>query len=158
MRCRVGGDDDKRGSNEGGGGDGGRRGTVRYIGEVPELPGGGGGGGGGKWVGVELDEPVGRNDGSVAVAVTVTAGAAHEGEIDGDETKDVDDHEDVDEDAEESAEQGRRNDVERGRKRYFQADRNHGIFVRPERVMVGDFPVLSIEDELNELGSDMEEL
>ncbi len=38
-----------------------RRGTIRHLGPVPEIPGMGG-----WWVGVELDEPVGKNDGSVA--------------------------------------------------------------------------------------------
>ncbi|RCI16372.1 hypothetical protein L249_2452, partial [Ophiocordyceps polyrhachis-furcata BCC 54312] len=46
-RCRVGGDD-------------GRRGVVRYVGDVAEIPAGRG-----TWVGVELDEPVGKNDGSI---------------------------------------------------------------------------------------------
>ncbi|KAA8896783.1 CAP Gly-rich domain-containing protein [Sphaerosporella brunnea] len=46
MRCRVGGED-------------GRRGTVRFVGEVPEIPNGG------LWVGFEADEPTGKNDGSV---------------------------------------------------------------------------------------------
>ncbi|RFU32699.1 hypothetical protein B7463_g3652, partial [Scytalidium lignicola] len=46
-RCRVGGEDS-------------RRGVVMYVGEVPEIPGAIG-----KWVGVRLDEPVGKNDGSV---------------------------------------------------------------------------------------------
>lgn len=68
-----------------------RRGTVRYIGGIPEIPGVG------AWIGIELDEPTGKNDGSV-----------------------------------------------KG-KRYFECKANHGVFVRPERVEVGDFPVL---DEL----------
>ena len=38
---------------------GGRRGTVAYVGTVPEI------GGGGHWVGVKFDEPVGRTDGTV---------------------------------------------------------------------------------------------
>lgn len=36
-----------------------RRGTVSYIGPVPEIPGIG------VWVGVTLDEPTGKNDGTV---------------------------------------------------------------------------------------------
>lgn len=36
-----------------------RRGTVSYIGPVPEIPGIG------VWIGVTLDEPTGKNDGSV---------------------------------------------------------------------------------------------
>lgn len=36
-----------------------RRGTVKYIGLIPELPGHG------PWVGVCLDEPTGKNDGTV---------------------------------------------------------------------------------------------
>ena len=47
-RCRVGGDD-------------GKRGEVRYVGEVKEIPNGAG-----SWIGVRLDEPVGKNDGSIA--------------------------------------------------------------------------------------------
>jgi len=40
-RCRVGGED-------------GRRGTVRFVGVVPEIPNGG------LWVGFESDEPTGK--------------------------------------------------------------------------------------------------
>lgn len=76
-----------------------RRGTVRYLGAIPELPGIG------VWVGIALDEPVGRNDGSV-----------------------------------------------KGGKRYFECGASCGVFVRPERVEVGDFPVL------DELGEEMEEI
>lgn len=47
-RCRVGGEDS-------------RRGVIRYVGEVKEIPGGLG-----AWVGVEFDEPVGKNDGSIS--------------------------------------------------------------------------------------------
>lgn len=65
-----------------------RRGTVQYIGDVPEIPGVG------AWIGVALDEPTGKNDGSV-----------------------------------------------KG-KRYFECKHNCGVFVRPERVEVGDFAVL----------------
>lgn len=86
-RCRVGGDDD-------------RRGEIMYVGSVEEIPNGSG-----PWVGVKLDEPVGKNDGSIA-------GKRYWGE-------------------------------ESGLK--------HGVFVRPERVEVGDWPV---KDDLE----DMEEM
>ena len=45
-RCRVGGSDTKRG-------------RIAFVGDVAEIPGVG------PWVGVVLDEPVGKNDGSV---------------------------------------------------------------------------------------------
>lgn len=90
-RCRVGADDS-------------RRGVVRYVGDVPEIPGGAG-----FWVGVHLDEPVGKNDGSI------------------------------------------------GGKRYWgdgPAELKHGVFVRPEKVEVGDFsPLNDLADDL-----DMEEI
>ena len=87
-RCRVGGDDT-------------RRGEVMYVGEVKEIPGSTG-----PWVGVQLDEPAGKNDGSIAGT------------------------------------------------RYWGAESalKHGVFVRPERVEVGDWPAL---DDLEE---DMEEI
>lgn len=73
-----------------------RRATVRFIGVVEELPGGG------LWVGVQYDEPLGKNDGSV------------------------------------------------GGKRYFDAGKSRGGFVRPDKVVVGDFPeedILDSDDE-----------
>lgn len=76
----------------------GRRGTVAYVGNVKEIPGLG------PWVGIALDEPTGKNDGSV------------DGE------------------------------------RYFECRKNCGVFVRPERVEVGDFEVL------DDLGEEMEEM
>jgi len=86
-RCRVGGEDAKRGE-------------IMYVGEVEEIPGGAG-----KWVGVKLDEPVGRNDGSL------------------------------------------------GGRRYWgkEGDPKFGVFVRPERVEVGDWPVLDDLDDMEEL-------
>ena len=51
-RCRVGAEDT-------------RRGTIRFVGPVEAL--GGDAEAGCRWVGIELDEPSGRNDGSVRV-------------------------------------------------------------------------------------------
>lgn len=86
-RCRVGADDS-------------RRGTVRYVGEVKEIPGGQG-----LWVGVHLDEPVGKNDGSIS-------GVRYWGEP---------------------------------------SELKHGVFVRPERVEVGDYPVLDDLEDMEEI-------
>ena len=63
------------------------------------------------WIGVELDEPVGKNDGRVG----------------GDG------------------------------KKYFECGPSKGVFVRPDRVGVGEFAVLGMDDELDEDG-DMEEI
>jgi len=86
-RCRVGSDDA-------------RRGEVRYVGEVKEIPGGLG-----AWVGVRLDEPVGKNDGSIGDA------------------------------------------------RYWgePSELKHGVFVRPERVEVGDWPALDDLEDMEEI-------
>jgi len=100
MRCRVGRDD-------------GRRGIVRFVGEIVGL--GGERETGCRWVGVELDEPVGRNDGSAKVEVE---GGALES------------------------------------KRVFECKDKFGVFIRPEKVEVGEWPPL---DDL-EMDEDMEEI
>lgn len=86
-RCRVGADDT-------------RRGTVGYVGEVKEIPNGAG-----AWVGVMLDEPVGKNDGSIA-------GVRYFGEP---------------------------------------SELKHGVFVRPERVEIGDYPVMNDLEDMEEI-------
>ncbi|TVY64328.1 Cell polarity protein alp11 [Lachnellula suecica] len=74
-RCRVGGEDTKRG-------------TVMYVGNVEEIPGGSG-----AWVGVKLDEPVLGKEG----------------------------------------------------------DAKSGVFVRPERVEIGEWPVLDDLEDMEEM-------
>ncbi|KAF2965958.1 hypothetical protein GQX73_g7637 [Xylaria multiplex] len=86
-RCRIGGDDT-------------RRGEIKFVGEVKEIPGTLG-----AWVGVHLDEPVGKNDGSI------------------------------------------------GGTRYWgtESSLKHGVFVRPERVEVGDWPALDDLEDMEEI-------
>ncbi|KAF2145894.1 uncharacterized protein K452DRAFT_220012 [Aplosporella prunicola CBS 121167] len=78
-----------------------RRGAIAFIGPVPDIPGTAGA----PWIGIALDEPTGKNDGSVKGT------------------------------------------------RYFDCKPNCGVFVRPERVEVGDFAPL--DDGLDE---DLEEI
>jgi tubulin-folding cofactor B len=85
-RCRVGAEDTKRGE-------------IMYVGDVKEIPGLG------AWVGVQLDEPVGKNDGSIG-------GTRYWGE---------------------------------------ESQLKRGVFVRPERVEVGDFPVLDDLEDMEEI-------
>ncbi|KAF8477273.1 CAP Gly-rich domain-containing protein [Kalaharituber pfeilii] len=74
-----------------------RRGTVRYVGLVEQIPGEG------LWVGIENDEPVGKNDGSIS---------GH---------------------------------------RYFHCKPKHGSFIRPDRVDIGDYPVLNFLEDMEEI-------
>ena len=71
----------------------GHRGEIAYIGRVPEV-------GRGYYVGLKLDEPQGKNDGSVL------------GE------------------------------------RYFDCIKMFGLFVRPDKIEMGDFPELDLDDEI----------
>ncbi|KAB8228705.1 hypothetical protein ETB97_010577 [Aspergillus alliaceus] len=81
-----------------------RRGIVRFVGPVPSIPYPGVENQSANssvmpiWVGIELDEPTGKNDGSV------------------------------------------------GGKRYFTCPNKAGIFVKPEKVEIGDFPPLGLDD------------
>lgn len=76
-----------------------RRGVIKFVGKIEELDKGEN-----MWVGVEFDEPVGKNDGLI------------------------------------------------GNLRVFQAKAQHGSFVKPKQVEVGDFP------EIDPFASEDEEL
>ena len=81
-----------------------RRGIIRFVGPVPSIPYPGvetrdaDSSALPIWVGIELDEPSGKNDGSV------------------------------------------------GGKRYFTCPNKTGIFVKPEKVEVGEFPPLGLDE------------
>ncbi|PSR82188.1 hypothetical protein PHLCEN_2v6111 [Hermanssonia centrifuga] len=74
-----------------------KRGTVRFVGPTQF------GNGEGTWVGIEYDEPMGKNDGSVQGV------------------------------------------------QYFSCKPNFGVFVRPDRVQIGDFPVEEIDFDDEEM-------
>lgn len=127
-RCRIGADD-------------GRRGVVRWVGEVKGL-------GGEKevgcfWVGVELDEPGGRNDGAVLVSVSETG------------TDQDRDNENEAEGTSDGRVAGKQQAKAKTQPlRLFQCAPNYGVFARPEKIEMGDWPVL---DDLG-FDSDMEEI
>jgi tubulin-folding cofactor B len=88
-----------------------RLGTVSYIGDIPQIAGSLG-----PWIGITLDEPTGKNDGSIPAK----GKEGEEGYVPG--------------------------------ARYFQCLPKCGVFVRPERVEIGDFPVA------DDFGEEMEEM
>jgi tubulin-folding cofactor B len=134
-RCRVGGDD-------------GRRGVVRWVGEVEGL--GGEKERGCTWVGVEFDEPGGRNDGSVIVTVTDYAErGTGEKDKDGKEEDDDENGKAIAKPTSKANHQGKTKNI-----RLFQCTPNYGVLARPEKIEMGDWPVL---DDLG-VDSDMEEI
>lgn len=88
-----------------------RLGTVSYIGPIPQILGSLG-----AWIGITLDEPTGKNDGSIPSK----GKEGEDGYIEG--------------------------------ARYFQCLPKCGVFVRPERVEIGDFPAA------DDFGEEMEEM
>jgi len=70
------------------------RGTIRFVGKTSAATG--------YWIGIELDEPFGKNDGSI-----------------------------------------------KGQK-YFECEDKYGVFLKPAKVKVGDFPPIDWEDELKD--------
>lgn len=88
-----------------------RLGTVSYIGPIPQILGSLG-----AWVGITLDEPTGKNDGSIPSK----GKEGEDGFVEG--------------------------------ARYFQCLPKCGVFVRPERVEIGDFPAA------DDFGEEMEEM
>ncbi|KAI9883770.1 MAG: hypothetical protein M1823_004449 [Watsoniomyces obsoletus] len=118
-RVRVGGEDTKRG-------------IIRYIGPVDTIPGSIEGS---IWVGIELDEPVGKNDGSVNGKRYFHIGGG-----------------DVEEGNDKPASSTNTDKEETGDDNNDNGNQKKGIFVRPDRVEVGDFEVL------NDIMEDLEEI
>ncbi|KIW37895.1 hypothetical protein, variant [Exophiala oligosperma] len=117
QRCRVGEDDA-------------RRGTVRFVGAIEGL--GGAREAGCVWVGVELDEPVGRNDGSVLVEVTIS--------------NDDDDDDDDDET------KGKKKEKTTKKVKVFECGAKFGVFARPEKVEVGEqYAPLGLDEDMEEV-------
>ena len=89
-----------------------KRGTVRYVGPTEFAKG--------IWVGVEYDEPLGKNDGSCVYRLQLQQNTIWLMCLD--------------------SVQG---------KRYFDCRPNFGVFVKPDRVKVGDFPVeeINLDDD-----------
>lgn len=117
-RCRVNGADE-------------RRGVVAFVGAVDGL--GGERERGARWVGVRLDEPVGRNDGCVSVLVQSEDGE-RERKREG---------------------QGEEDEEGKGKeemKRLFDCQPGFGVVVRPEKVEVGDEWT-----PLDDLGAEMDD-
>ena len=89
-----------------------KRGTVRYVGPTEFAKG--------IWVGVEYDEPLGKNDGSCVYRIQLQQNPIWLMFLE--------------------SVQG---------KRYFDCRPNFGVFVKPDRVKVGDFPVeeINLDDD-----------
>ncbi len=91
-----------------------RRGVVAFVGMVDGL--GGQVGRGARWVGVRLDEPVGRNDGRVCVALPLPV---------------------LGESGEEEEEERVGTPAKEEMKRLFECRPGFGLVVRPDKVEVG---------------------
>ena len=79
---------------------GGKRGEVKYVGKIPAIAAG-------WWVGVQYDEPVGKNDGSITSKLGRTS-------------------------------------------RFFECPPNYGGFLRPDKLLVGDYPERDIFEDSDE--------
>lgn len=161
-RCRVGGDNINGGPSSGistsnmvknAVDDGGRRGEIRFVGEIEGL--GGDKEKGAQWIGIELDEPRGKNDGSVMVtkaATSPTAKKSAQGENVEEDDDDEDDHRRTSTVAKNDH---AKPECSKQRVRLFECKPGFGLLVRPDKVDVGaEWKPL---DDL-ELDEDLEEL